>query len=164
MEKDKEFTIITYIPKDITLLNKILKIFSQKLMIVDSINVSPMETEETNKVVIVSKMKESQLKKIIELIKKQCSIERILYHEENETIYKELALFKISSDLFANKNSLIQSIIDKNRASIIDVTSKFFVVLKTGNSNEILKLYKEIAPLGLIEFNRSGRTALTNFS
>ena len=71
-----------------------------------------------------------------------------------------LALYKVKSkSLFEERH--IQNIIKNSHAKIVTVSPEFFVIEKTGFREETEKLYKDLAPYGLLQFVRSGRISVT---
>ena len=82
------------------------------------------------------------------------------YHTDEETIFQESALYKVKSkSLFEQRQ--IQNVIKKSHANIVTVNTEFFVIEKTGFREETEKLYKDLAPYGLLQFVRSGRISVT---
>ena len=55
----------------------------------------------------------------------------------------------------------IQNIIKDSNARIVTVNTEFFVIEKTGFREDTEKLYKDLAPFGLLQFTRSGRIAVS---
>ena len=64
-----------------------------------------------------------------------------------------------SKSLFEERH--IQNIIKNSHAKIVTVSPEFFVIEKTGFREETEKLYKDLAPYGLLQFVRSGRISVT---
>ena len=85
---------------------------------------------------------------------------RAFYHTDEETIYQESCLFKISSDLLFDERQ-IQNIVKESNARIVTVNREFFVLEKSGRRHEVDLLYRELKPFGIMQFVRSGRIAVT---
>ena len=103
---------------------------------------------------------ELQVQKIVKQIEKQIEVIKAFYHTDEETIFQESALYKVSSkSLFEQRH--IQNVIKKSHANIVTVNPEFFVIEKTGFREETEKLYNDLAPYGLLQFVRSGRIAVT---
>jgi acetolactate synthase-1/3 small subunit len=103
---------------------------------------------------------EANMKKIIGQIEKQVEVIRAFYHTDEETIYQESCLFKISSDLLFDERQ-IQNIVKESNARIVTVNREFFVLEKSGRRHEVDLLYRELKPFGIMQFVRSGRIAVT---
>lgn len=159
-EKIEQYTVSVYTENNIGLLNRISAIFQRRHINIESINTSVSEIEGVSRFTIVVKMSEPQMKKIIGQIDKQVEVIKAYYHTENEIIYQESGLFKIKSDLLFEERQ-IQNIIKESHARIVTVNKDFFVLEKSGRTEEIDLLYRELSVFGIMQFTRSGRIAVT---
>jgi len=157
MEKKENYTVSIYTENNIGLLNRISAIFLKRHINIDTINSSPSELDQIYRFVIVVKVSEKDIKKIITQIEKQIEVIAAFFHTDKE---KESALYKVKSkSLFEERH--IQNIIKNSHAKIVTVSPEFFVIEKTGFREETEKLYKDLAPYGLLQFVRSGRISVT---
>ena len=92
--------------------------------------------------------------------KKQIDVVKAYYHTDEDTIYQESCLFKLSSDLLTD-NDDIQRIINNSQTRIIHLNKKFFVLERSGNKEEIEELFHTLDQYGIMQFVRSGRIAIT---
>ena len=158
--KEIKYTISIYTENNVGLLNRISAIFLKRHLSIDSITSSESEIKDIFRFVIVVKVDDVLIKKVITQIEKQIEVIAAYYHTDEETIYLETSLFKLkSSSLFEEKN--IQSIIKNNHANIVTVTTDYFVIEKTGRREETEKLYDELEEYGILQFVRSGRISVT---
>ena len=100
------------------------------------------------------------MKKIIGQIEKQVEVIKAFYHTDEETVYQESCLFKLSTDLLTN-NDDIQTIINQSKSRVINVNKNFFVLEKSGSKEEVEELYHILDKHGIKQFVRSGRIAIT---
>ena len=160
MNNVKKYTVSIYSENNLGLLNRISAIFLKRHLSIDSITSSESEIKDIFRFVIVVKVDDVLIKKVITQIEKQIEVIAAYYHTDEETIYLETSLFKLkSSSLFEEKN--IQSIIKNNHANIVMVTTDYFVIEKTGRREETEKLYDELEEYGILQFVRSGRISVT---
>ena len=160
MNNVKKYTVSIYSENNLGLLNRISAIFLKRHLSIDSITSSESEIKDIFRFVIVVKVDDVLIKKVITQIEKQIEVIAAYYHTDEETIYLETSLFKLkSSALFEEKN--IQTINKNNQGNIVTVTSDYFVIEKTGKREETEKLYKELEPYGILQFVRSGRISVT---
>ncbi|WP_025739600.1 acetolactate synthase small subunit [Aquimarina pacifica] len=158
--KKECYTISVYTENNVGLLNRISAIFLKRHINLDSMTASVSEIKDVFRFTIVVKITEEQVKKLVGQIEKQIEVIKAFYHTDDETIYQETALFKISSKLlFEDRN--IQNVIKDSNANIVTVTPEFFVLEKTGRRKEVAALYGQLEPFGLMQFVRSGRIAVT---
>ena len=160
MSKTTRYTISIYTENNIGLLNRISAIFLKRHINFLSFSTSQSEIPDVFRFIIVVKMTESGVKKIVQQIEKQVDVIKAFYHTDEETIFQESALYKVkSSYLFEERQ--IQNIIKDSHANIVTVSPEFFVIEKTGFRHETEKLRKDLAPYGLLQFVRSGRISIT---
>ena len=160
MNKQTRFTVSIYTENNLGLLNRISAIFLKRHLSIDSINSSPCEINDIFRFVIVLKTEEELIKKVITQIEKQIEVIAAFYHTDEETVFQESALYKLTSkSLLKEKN--IQNIIKIAHANIVTVSKDFFVIEKTGYREETEKLYSQLEPFGILQFVRSGRISVT---
>lgn len=160
MEENKTYTVSIYTENNIGLLNRISAIFQRRHINIECVNTSVSEIENISKWTIVVQLTEDRMKKIIGQIEKQVEVIKAYYHREDEIIYQESCLFKIKSELLFEERQ-IQNIIKESSANIVTVNKEFFVLEKSGRSEEITLLYRELKPFGIMQFTRSGRIAVS---
>lgn len=154
------FTISVYSENNVGLLNRISGIYLKRHINIESLNVSNSEIDGVSKFTIVSYTSEDWTRKIVQQIEKQIEVIKAFYHTDDETIFQESALFKISSNLLFDERQ-IQNIIKENHSEIVTVARDFFVISKTGRRGEVDKMYNELKPFGIMQFVRSGRISVT---
>ena len=159
MEK-KNYTVSIYTENNLGLLSRIAAIFLKRHINIESITASPSEVAEVMRFIIIVKVTEEQIKKIIGQLEKQIEVIKAFYHTDDETIYQETALYKIKSEDFLDDHN-IQDFIKETNARIVTVTKGFFVIEKTGKRMEVDQLYETLKPYGLMQFVRSGTIAVT---
>ncbi|MEC7068959.1 MAG: acetolactate synthase small subunit [Bacteroidota bacterium] len=156
----KTFTISIYSENNVGLLNRISAIFLKRHINIESLTTSQSEINDVFRFIIIVKLEEEGVKKLINQIEKQVDVIRAFYHTDEETIFQESALYKVkSSALFEERH--IQNIIKESHANIVTVSPEYFVIEKTGFRNETDRLYHDLEPFGLLQFVRSGRISVT---
>ena len=157
---DKIFTISIYSENNVGLLNRISAIFLKRHINIESLTTSQSEIKDVFRFIIIVKVSEDKVKKLIKQIEKQVDVIRAFYHTDEETIFQESALYKVkSSALFEERH--IQNIIKESHANIVTVSPEYFVIEKTGFRKETDRLYQDLASFGLLQFVRSGRISVT---
>jgi acetolactate synthase-1/3 small subunit len=81
-------------------------------------------------------------------------------YEQDQIYYQEIALYKVPTKVFLNGNS-IENLVRSNGARILVIEEDHIVIEKTGHKSETHDLYEKLEPLGLLEFVRSGRVAIS---
>lgn len=154
------YTISIYSENNVGLLNRVSAIFLKRHINIVSFSTSQSEIPNVFRFVIVVKVTEARVKKLVQQIEKQVDVIKAYYHTDEETIFMESALYKVkSSYLFEERK--IQNMIKDSHAEIVTVSPEFFVIAKTGFRHETEKLREDLAPYGLMQFVRSGRISVT---
>lgn len=160
MKENKTYTISVYTENNLGVMNRISGIFLKRHINLESITASQSEIEDVFRFVFVIKLSEDKVRKLVGQIEKQIEVIKAYYHNDEETIYQESALFKIASDLLFDDRK-IQNIIKKSNVKIVTVARDYFVIERTGRRYEIEQLYKDLTPFGILQFVRSGRISVS---
>ena len=159
MEEKQIYTISIYTEHNIGILNRLSAIFLKRHINIESMTVSKSEIENVHRFTFVVKMTENNIRKIIGQLQKQIEVIKAYYHTEDEIIYHETALFKISSEHLYDEK--IQGKLKFRRAHIIAITENYFVIEASGLKIDIDRMYNKLKPYGLLQFVRSGRIAIS---
>ena len=154
------YTISIYSENNVGLLNRISAIFLKRHINIESLTTSPSEITDVFRFVIVVNVSEIKVKKLVQQIEKQVDVIKAFYHTDEETIFQETALYKVTTK-FLFEDRQIQNFIKQSHANIVTVSPEFFVIEKTGFRHETEQLREQLAPFGLLQFVRSGRLSVT---
>ena len=154
------YTISIYSEDNVGLLNRISAIFLKRHINIESLTTSPSEITDVFRFVIVVNVSEIKVKKLVQQIEKQVDVIKAFYHTDEETIFQETALYKVTTK-FLFEERQIQNFIKQSHANIVTVSTEFFVIEKTGFRHETEQLREQLAPFGLLQFVRSGRLSVT---
>ena len=155
----QEYTITVYTENQIGLLNRIAIIFSRRKINIESLNTSPSEAEGIHRFTIVINETEEVVRKLCRQIEKQVEILKAYYNTNEEIIWQELALYKVSTDEIAEKVK-VERLLREYGARAVVIRKDYTVFETTGQREETDKLVEVLEPYGLIEFVRSARVAI----
>ncbi|HEU4553359.1 MAG TPA: acetolactate synthase small subunit [Chitinophaga sp.] len=158
----KEYTVTVYTEDRIGITNRITVIFTRRGINITSLTTAETEIPGVYKFIITVLSEREKLDKVVGQIEKLIEIHRAFVHEEDEVVYQELALYKISTKSLHNGN--IEQLIRDNNARILTITADYFVIEKTGHQQELTDMLKKLEPYGLIEYSKSGRVAIVKWS
>src|SRR3982751_2393339 len=99
----QEYTISVYTENHIGLLNRIAIIFSRRKINIESLNTSPSEVEGIHRFTIVIAETEDVVRKLVRQIEKQVEVLKVYFNTNDEIIWQEMALYKVSTDQIAEK-------------------------------------------------------------
>ncbi|OSZ80480.1 acetolactate synthase small subunit [Chitinophagaceae bacterium IBVUCB2] len=155
----REFTVTVYTENQVGLLNRIAIIFSRRKINVESLNTSPTEVESVHRFTIVINETEEVVSKLCRQIEKQVEVLKAYYNTEDEIVWQELALYKVSTDAIAEKVK-VERLLREYGARAVAIRKDYTVFETTGHREETDNLIKALEPYGLIEFVRSARVAI----
>ena len=159
----KEFTITVYTENQIGLLNRIAIIFSRRKINIDSLNTSPSEIEGIHRFTILVEETEEVVRKVCRQIEKQVEVLKAYFNTEDEIVWQEMALYKVSTDMITEKVK-VERLLRECGARTIAIRKDFTVFETTGHRAETDKLLQVLGQYGLIEFVRSARVAIIKTS
>ncbi len=159
----QEFTVTVYTENQIGLLNRIAIIFSRRKINVESLNTSPSEIEGIHRFTIVITETEDVVKKLTRQIEKQVDVLRAFYNTDEEIVWQELALYKVSTDAIAEKVK-VERLLREYGARAVVIRKDYTIFETSGHREETDRLVSVLEPYGLIEFVRSARVAIIKAS
>ena len=152
-------TIIIYCENKPGVLFRIANLFLRRKVNIESLTVSELKNEDRSRFTIVVKQDLSLVQKIAGQLEKIIEVSEVIIHTDDQLIYKEAALIKISSANIT-KFEKAERLIDQCKATIIYREEKAVIVQKIGSEQDIDFLISALESLGLKEVVRSGRIAL----
>ena len=155
----QQYTITVYTENQIGLLNRIAILFSRRKINVESLNTSPSEAEGIHRFTIVINEAEEVVRKLCRQIEKQVDILKAYYNTNEEIIWQEMALYKVSTEEIAEKVK-VERLLREYGARAVVIRKDYTVFETTGQREETEKLVEVLEPYGLIEFVRSARIAI----
>ncbi|MFN3665732.1 MAG: acetolactate synthase small subunit [Sediminibacterium sp.] len=159
----QEFTITVYTENHIGLLNRIAIIFSRRKINIESLNTSPSEVEGIHRFTIVIDELEEVVRKLVRQIEKQVEVLKAYYNTNDEIVWQELALYKVSTDEIAEKVK-VERLLREYGARAVVIRKDYTIFETSGHREETNKLIAVLEPHGLIEFVRSARVAIIKAS
>ncbi len=156
----QEYNITAYSENHIGLLNRITIIFTRRKVNIESLTVSASAIKGVSKFTIVVEATEEQVKKIVQQIEKQVEVLKAYYLRNDEIIYQEVALYKVSTEALIESDQ-IEKLVRKHNARILEITKDYTVIEKTGHSEETQDFFNELNEFKVLQFVRSGKVAIT---
>ncbi|MCC8153260.1 MAG: acetolactate synthase small subunit [Tannerellaceae bacterium] len=161
MTEKKLYTVIIFSENTVGLLNQITIIFTRRQLNIETLSVSPSAIKGIHKFTITTFSDQDTMDKVVKQIDKRVDILKAYYNVDEELVYQEIALYKVSTELFI-QNVRVEELIRKYNARILDINESSIVLEKTGRYEETQELFKELSKtIGVLQFIRSGRIAIT---
>jgi len=141
------------------ILFKVTHLFRARNFNIDSISVGVMENPEFSKMVITTVGTEKQIAQIVKQLDKMIDTIEVKRLDEKESVYKELALFKVKlSD--ASDSAEINKLANTFGAKIHNEQENSLIVELTSTPDEIKSFEESIKSFGILDSARTGVTAL----
>ncbi len=154
-----EFTITVFTEDQTGLLARVVSVFSRRHINIDSLTTSVSSTPGIHRFTIVVQHEESMIEKLVAQLEKQVDVIKAFYYRPEETIYQEIALYKIPTHVFSNSDR-VEHLIRAHNARILEIEPEYIVIEKTGHQKETEALLTDLQEFGIYEFVRSGRVAI----
>jgi len=141
------------------ILFKVTHLFRSRNFNIDSLTVGVMENPEFSKMVITTVGDEKQIAQIVKQLDKMIDTIEVKRLDEKESVYKELALFKVKlSD--ASDSAEINKLANTFGAKIHNEQENSLIVELTSTPDEIKSFEESIKSFGILDSARTGVTAL----
>ena len=160
--EEQLFTIAVYTENRVTLLHQISMIFSRRCLNIDSMTVSACSIEGVHKFTITCRSTRPMMEHVVKQIEKRIDVIKAFLLTDDEILFQEVALYKVPTENVVNTD--IEEIVRKHGARVLEIHPEYTVFEKTGHTDEIKELYEHLKPLGIRQFVRSGRIAVTRSS
>ena len=159
----QEYTITVYAENQVGLLVRIAIIFSRRKINIESLNTSPSEIESISRFTLVIQETVDVVKKVARQIEKQVEVLKVYFNTNDEIVWQELAMYKVSTDEIAEKVQ-VERLLREYGARAVVIRKDYTVFETTGHRKETDRLISFLSPYGLIEFVRSARVAIIKAS
>ncbi|MEL6659048.1 MAG: acetolactate synthase small subunit [Bacteroidota bacterium] len=156
----KEYTITVFSEHITGILSRVVSVFTRRHISIESLTTSQSSIEGVHRFTIVVVVKEDMVKKLVAQLDKQIDIIKAFYYEPEETVYQEIALYKVPFAMFCDGNK-VERLVRAHNARILVIEPEYVVVEKTGHAAETEALLEELKAIGdIYGFVRSGRVAI----
>jgi acetolactate synthase-1/3 small subunit len=139
-------------------LTRITGLFARRGFNIDTLAVGPTEDESVSRITLTLDGALHPIDQVTKQLHNLVNVLKIRDLEPEDTLSRELALFKVSAEGVGRTE--VMQICDIFRAKIVDVTRRSVVIEVTGTFEKIEAFERLIRPFGLIEMARTGEIAI----
>jgi acetolactate synthase-1/3 small subunit len=139
-------------------LTRIAGLFARRGFNIDTLAVGPTDDDTVSRITLTLDGAVHPIDQVTKQLHKLVNVLKIRDLEPEETLARELALFKISAD-GASRTEVMQ-VCEIFRAKIVDVTKRSVIVEVTGTYEKVEAFERLVRPFGLIEMARTGEIAI----
>ena len=159
MEK-KLYTIAVYSENNVGLLNQVAIIFTRRRLNIESLTVSASAIDGIHKFTITTECTEDMVHKVVRQIERKIDVLKAYHYSDEQIIFQEIGLYKVKAESVLDSDE-VEKLIRKHNARILEITRIFVAIEKTGHHEELMQLYSDLKPYGVLQFVSSGRIAIT---
>jgi acetolactate synthase-1/3 small subunit len=140
-------------------LTRIAGLFARRGFNIDTLAVGPTDDESVSRITLTLDGAVHPIDQVTKQLHKLVNVLKIRDLEPEETLARELALFKISAD--GGSRAEVMQICEIFRAKIVDVTKRSVIVEGTGTCDKVDSFERLVRPFGLVEMARTGEIAIS---
>ena len=140
-------------------LARIAGLFSRRGFNIDTLAVGPTEDPDISRITLTLDGAVHPIDQVTKQLHKLVNVLKIRDMEPNETIAREMALFKVACD-GGNRGEVMQ-ISEIFRGKVVDVGRRSVVIEVTGTDEKIEAFEQLVRPFGLVEMVRTGEIAIS---
>ena len=140
-------------------LARIAGLFSRRGFNIDTLAVGPTDDPMLSRMTLTLDGALHPIDQVTKQLHKLVNVIKIRDLEPEETVARELALFKIAAD--GESRAQVMQFADIFRGKVIDVSKRSITIEITGTDDKIEAFEQMIRPFGLIEMVRTGEIAIS---
>jgi acetolactate synthase I/III small subunit len=139
-------------------LARVAGLFSRRGFNIDTLAVGPTDDPSVSRITLTLDGAVHPIDQVTKQLHKLVNVLKIRDMEPEETVAREMAMFKVSSAV-ENRAEIIQ-FAEIFRAKIVDVARRTMTIEVTGSAEKIEAFERMIRPHGLVEMVRKGEIAI----
>jgi acetolactate synthase I/III small subunit len=139
-------------------LTRVAGLFARRGFNIDTLVVGPTDDPDYSRITLTLDGAMHPIDQVTKQLHKLVNVLKIRDLEPQETIARELAVFKISAD--GPTRAEIMQLAEIFKAKVIDVTKRSLIIEVVGTAEKIEAFEKLVRPFGLIEMARTGEIAI----
>jgi acetolactate synthase-1/3 small subunit len=140
-------------------LTRIAGLFARRGFNIDTLTVGPTDDEHISRVTLTVDGALHPIDQVTKQLHKLINVLKIRDLEPEDTVTRELALFKVAVD--GVQRAEVLQLTDIFRGRIVDVTRRSIIVEITGTTDKIESFEALLRPFGLVEMMRTGEIAIS---
>ncbi|MBQ8212073.1 MAG: acetolactate synthase small subunit [Treponema sp.] len=153
-----KFVLSVLVENKAGVLSRVSGLFSRRGYNIDSLTVCETSNPMQSRMTIVVKGDEYILEQIQKQLAKLVEVISIMKCEVKESVQREMALIKVKAEA-SNRGTIIETC-DIYKARIVDVSLESVIIEITGSEEKIESLLRLLEPYGILEYVKTGITAL----
>jgi acetolactate synthase-1/3 small subunit len=139
-------------------LSRIAGLFARRGFNIDTLTVGPTDDPQISRFTITIDGAEHSIDQVTKQLHKLVNVIKIRDLEPDETVARELAVFKLAVD--GGARAEVMQICEIFRGKVVDVSRRSIILEVTGTTEKIEAFERMVRPFGLVEMMRTGEIAI----
>ena len=139
-------------------LTRIAGLFARRGFNIDTLTVGPTDDEHMSRITLTVDGAMHPIDQVTKQLHKLINVLKIRDLEPEDTVTRELALFKVTAD--GNQRGELMQICEIFRGKVVDVGKRSLIVEITGTTEKVEAFERMVRPFGLVEMMRTGEIAI----
>ena len=140
-------------------LTRIAGLFARRGFNIDTLAVGPTDDPTLSRITLTLDGAMHPIDQVTKQLHKLVNVIKIRDLEPDETVARELALFKVAAD--SETRGQVMQFAEIFRGSVIDVSKRSITIEITGTDDKVEAFEQVVRPFGLIEMVRTGEIAIS---
>lgn len=140
-------------------LTRVAGLFARRAFNIDTLAVGPTDDEAISRITLTLDGAVHPIDQVTKQLHKLINVIKIRDLEPEDTLARELALFKLAVDGAARAE--VMQLCEIFRAKVVDVSKRSMVIEITGTDEKIEAFERLVRPFGLVEMARTGEIAIS---
>ena len=140
-------------------LTRIASLFARRGFNIDTLTVGPTDDEYISRITLTLDGALHPIDQVTKQLHKLVNVLKIRDLEPQDTVSRELALFKVAAD--GAQRAEVMQVCEIFRGKVVDVTRRSIIVEVTGTTDKVDAFEELVRPFGLIEMMRTGEIAIS---
>ncbi|MDP1848741.1 MAG: acetolactate synthase small subunit [Solirubrobacteraceae bacterium] len=140
-------------------LTRVAGLFARRGYNIDTLTVGPTDDEQYSRITLTFDGAMHSVDQVTKQLHKLINVLKIRDLEPDDTVARELALFKVAVE--GAQRAEVMQIADIFRGKVVDVTRRSIIVEITGTTDKVEAFERMVRPFGLIEMMRTGEIAIS---
>ncbi len=140
-------------------LTRIAGLFARRGFNIDTLTVGPTDDDALSRITLTLDGALHPIDQVTKQLHKLVNVLKIRDLEPEDTVARELALFKLAVD--GSSRAEVMQISEIFRGKVVDVSRRSIIIEITGTTDKIEAFERMVRPFGLVEMMRTGEIAIS---
>jgi acetolactate synthase-1/3 small subunit len=140
-------------------LTRIAGLFARRGFNIDTLTVGPTDDDQISRFTLTVDGALHPIDQVTKQLHKLVNVLKIRDLDPDDTVARELALFKVAAD--GSQRAEVLQVTEIFRGKVVDVGRRSVIIEITGTTEKIEAFERMVRPFGLIEMMRTGELAIS---